>query len=324
MRYVLGIESGRAGVTAVVADTTGRLLGSGYSCVNSWTGPGSLEEASRAMTEAIRAAQVRADLENAHFLVACVNARLHHAELAAQASGSAAVVIRRTAAQAAFYSTTLGHPGVVVLAGRSALAYGVDLEGREASAGGWSLGTGDAGSGGWIGLKALNACCRASDGIGKPTQILPLLLQHLEAPDLRHVQASLPGRQPLADEVADLAEVVYRAALSGDATARSILREAGKELALTVSAVLQRLDLSQKPVMIGTSGGVFRSGRLVLRTFREVIKRIAPLATIAPAQVPPAVAAAVMAVEEAGGQLNGDIRANILSTLPRLGSVRHA
>ncbi len=324
MRYVLGIESGRAGVTAVVADTTGCLLGSGYSCVNSWTGPGALAETTRAMAEAIHVAKVRADLENGQFLVACLSARLHQTALAAQASDSASVVIHRTQAQTVFYSTTLGHPGVVVVAGRSALAYGVDQEGRDASAGGWSLGTGDPGGGYWIGLKALNACCRTSDGIGRPTQILPLLLHHLEAQDLRQVQASsLHGRQPVSDEISGLAEIVYRAALSGDAIALSILREAGKELALTVSAVLERLDLLKTPVMIGTAGGIFRSGRLVLRTFREVVKRKAPLATIVPAQVPPAVAAAVMAVEEAEGPLNGEMRSNILYTLPRLGSVRH-
>src|SRR5262249_31362336 len=158
----------------------------------------------------------------------------------------------------ALYSVTFGRPGVVVIGGTGAAAYGTTLEGQEAKAGGWGYLLGDEGSGYWIALRALNACCRASDGLMAPTQMASLILQHLDVPDLHHVHKKVYSGALSRPDIAALSALVGRAAVQGDATARAILRDAGRELAQIVNAVIRQLCLEGRPVTVGTVGGVFR------------------------------------------------------------------
>ena len=65
-----------------------------------------------------------------------------------------------------------GHPfGVVCVAGTGSIAFGVNRAGERARAGGWGHLLGDEGSGYAIGLEALRAVCRASDGRGPQTAL---------------------------------------------------------------------------------------------------------------------------------------------------------
>jgi N-acetylglucosamine kinase len=209
-----------------------------------------------------------------------------------------------------------------VVSGIGAAAYGVNALGQQASAGGWGYIIGDEGGGYWIALRALNACCRADDGIAAPTQILPLLLQHLELADIQEICHCIYACNPSRRDVAAMSEVVGRAAVAGDATARRILREAGKELALIVNACIVRLGLDQGAVTIGTVGGVFRAGRFVLRSFREAVKRVAPAASIVPCAVPPAVGAVLIALEDIDLPIADGVLTNVQATLPRLGPLK--
>ena len=112
------------------------------------------------------------------------------------------------------------------------------------------------------------------------------------------------------------------AAAQGDATARHILHEAGKELALCVNAVIKRLCMEHEPVTVGTVGGVFRAGRAVLRSFRERVKQVAPQASIMSARVPTAVGAVLMALESIDVPVHDELLLNVESALPRLGPMK--
>jgi N-acetylglucosamine kinase-like BadF-type ATPase len=325
MRYVLGVDGGQTSTTAVIADEAGCLLGIGHGGpANHIHEPGGIERIQQSLTDAIRGAVTMADLDNARITAACLG--MTGGSKAMEAVCAPVVptdcLIFGMDTRIAFYSVTFGYPGVVVIAGTGAATYGLNAAGEEAQAGGWGYLLGDEGSGYWIALHALNACCRAQDGIAPPTQLLPLFLQHLEAPDLKHIHHRLYSGKMARPDVAALSEVVGRAAAQGDATARRILREAGKELALVVSAVLVKLKLESEPVVVGTVGGVFRAGRLVLRTFREVVKRVAPEAAIQPARVPAAVGAALMALEGIGVYSDADLLCKVEATLPRLGIIK--
>jgi N-acetylglucosamine kinase-like BadF-type ATPase len=325
MRYVIGVDGGQTSTTAVIADETGCLLGIGQGGpANHIHEPGGVERVRRAVTDAIRGAVTMADLENARIAAACLGMTGGSAAMEAVCAPvvPADQMILAQDTRIALYSVTFGRPGAVVIAGTGASAYGRNRQDEEALAGGWGYLLGDEGSGYWIALRALNACCRAADGIGPTTQLLPLLLQHLEAPDLQSIHKQVYSGKMARPDIAALSAVVGRAAAQGDSTARRILHDAGKELALIGTAVLRKLRWEQEPVMVGTVGGVFRAGRMVLRTFREVVKRTTPEVVIVPSRVPSAVGAVLLALEEIGVPMQDTLLTRVETTLPHLGAMK--
>lgn len=325
MRYVIGVDGGQTSTTAIIADETGCLLGIGHGGpANHIHESGGVERVRRSLSDAIRAARRMADLENARIAAACLGMTGGSAEMEAICEPVVPTdcLTLGQDTRIALYSVTFGRPGAVVIAGTGAAAYGLNNAGDEASAGGWGYLMGDEGSGYWIAVRALNACCRAADGLEPATQILPLLLQHFEYTDLKQIHRRVYSGDMARPDLAALSEIVGRAAAQGDAMARRILREAGKELAQIVVAVLKRLNLCDVPVTVGTVGGVFRAGRLVLRPFREAVYRDAPAADIIPSRVPSAVGAALMALEEIGVPATDGLLAQVQATLPRIGPVK--
>lgn len=325
MRYVIGVDGGQTSTTAVIADETGHLLGIGHGGpANHIHEIGGVERIRRSLSDAVRDAIVMADLQNARITAACLGMTGSSEEV----EGICTPVIpadRLIFGQdtlIALYAVTFGRPGVVIIAGTGSAAYGVNLRGETAHAGGWGYLLGDEGSGYWIALQALNACCRAGDGIAPPTQLQSMLLKRLEAQDLQEVHTLVYSGRLSRPDLAILAETVALAAAQGDATARRILREAGKELALCANAVVQRLQMQTEPVMVGTVGGVFRAGRSVLRSFREGVKTVAPQAAIVAPRVPAAVAAAIMALEAISVPVQDGLLSNVQTALSRLGPVK--
>jgi N-acetylglucosamine kinase-like BadF-type ATPase len=222
----------------------------------------------------------------------------------------------------ALYSVTFGRPGVAVIGGTGSAALGLNNDGQSVSAGGWGYLMGDEGSGYWIALHGLNACCRALDGMSPPTQILPLLLQQMQASDISQVHRQIYSGRMGRPDIAALSEVVGRAAGCGDTVARRILHNAGKELAQLVTSCIRRLHMEDEEVVVGTVGGVFRAGRLVLRSFREVVGRTAPKAIVTAPQVPAAVGAVLMALEDIGIEPGEAVLENVRKSLVKLGPVK--
>ncbi len=325
MRYVIGVDGGQTSTTAVIADETGCLLGIGHGGpANHIHEPGGVERVQRSLTDAIRGAVFMADLQNARIAAACLGMTGSSEQMERVCTPVVPTerLIFGHDTRIALYSVTFGRPGVVIIAGTGAAAYGINQYGEQAQSGGWGYLLGDEGSAYWIAVRALNACCRSSDGLNPPTQMTALLLRHLELEDLHQVHARIYSGRMARPDLAALAEIVSLAAAQGDAPARHILREAGKELALAVNAVIHRLHLEAEPITVGTVGGVFRAGRAVLRPFRERVKQVAPHAAIMPARVPAAVGATLMALETIDVSINDQLLANVQLALPRLGSVK--
>src|SRR5262245_14757008 len=80
-------------------------------------------------------------------------------------------------------------PGIVIVSGTGAIAYGRNRRGEASRASGWGYVLGDEGSGYWIGRLALRAVVRHADGRGRATSLTPRLLTHFgaaRAADLIH------------------------------------------------------------------------------------------------------------------------------------------
>jgi N-acetylglucosamine kinase-like BadF-type ATPase len=327
MRYVIGVDAGPAGTTAVLVDASGHLLGAGQggSAVLERDEAGA-QRVRRALGDAILGAITMADLENARISAACISMAGDPEELECMCAPvvPADHFTVGSLTHIALNTVSLGAPGVVVVADVGAEAYGVNLAHESAAAGGWGQAQGDEGSAYWIALRALNACCKDRDRTGPSTQILPLLLQHLEAHSLEHIHRRINTGMMSRTEIAALIEIVSLAAAQGDPTARRLLREAGKELGLMVAALMPRLKMADDAVTVGTVGGVFRAGRLVLRTFREVVQARAPRCNIIGPQAPNCVGAAITAMEDIGIEIHEGMVSSILNTLPRIQSVKNA
>lgn len=321
MRYVIGVDGAPTGTVAVVADECGNLLGSGHGgSANTLHETGGAERLRHSVSEAIKAAITSADLQNARIAAACLGISGDAEELECICAPVVPTdrLLIGLPSHIAFNAVTLGQPGVVIVADTGMEAYGRNRGKESRSAGGWGHLLGDEGSEYWIAVRALNACCRAQDRTGPETQLHSLLLKHLEADSLKHVQHRIHSGMMARTDIAGLAEIVVLAAAQGDVTARRLLREAGKELGLTAIALLRQLQMHEETVTVGTVGGVFRAGRSVLRSFREVVQRTAPQAAITGLRAPLCVGAALLAFDRIGVSTSEKMLGNIVATLPKL------
>lgn len=139
--------------------------------------------------------------------------------------------------------------GVLVLAGTGSVALAIDRTGKTARAGGWGYLLGDEGGGHWLGMEALRAVMRASDGRGMQTQLSSRVLDVLDLTDVQAITLWLyRAEAPRTREVAQLAPLVCEVADAGDTVAQSIVNQAADELALLCRAVIDRVGLENPPI----------------------------------------------------------------------------
>jgi N-acetylglucosamine kinase-like BadF-type ATPase len=214
----------------------------------------------------------------------------------------------------ALSGASLLQPGVIVIAGTGAITYGQLADGRNARADGWGYLIGDEGSAYEIGCSALKAIYRALDGRGQLTILSDRILEHFKMSDLREVHRAIYGLEITRPQIAGLASVVGKAAAAGDDVARGLLDKAGRSLAESVLAVIERLGVAETVIMVYTTGGVFRAGDYVLKPFREALASQAII--VREAAFSPVVGALFMALNDAGTALTPEVIELIQMTLP--------
>lgn len=191
-------------------------------------------------------------------------------------------------------------PGIVLIAGTGAIAFGRGTDGTEARAGGWGPVIGDEGSGYAIAQRGLTAVVRSLDGRGPTTRIRDLLFasEGMSSPDelLHRIYRTDGG----AGDVAAYFPLVMAAAKEGDAVALAILAEAGEELSLAVVTVIRKLRLEREAFDVAAVGGVFSAGDLILGPLREKIRAVAPGARLHPPVYAPEIGAVRLALARAG------------------------
>lgn len=194
-------------------------------------------------------------------------------------------------------------PGVVLIAGTGAIAFGRGKDGAEARAGGWGPLLGDEGSGYAIARQGLAAVVRELDGRGPKTEIRRLLFEsergiHTLEELLSKVYRSEGG----AGDVAAYFPLVLSAAKGGDGEARRILGEAGRELALAAITVIRKLHLEAEAFPVSTVGGVFAAGDILLGPLAAALHAVAPGARLGPPAFPPEMGAIRLARARAGAR----------------------
>jgi N-acetylglucosamine kinase-like BadF-type ATPase len=150
-------------------------------------------------------------------------------------------------------AATRGEPGVVIISGGGAVAYGRNEEGASLRVGGWGHVLGDEGSGYWIGLQAIKAALGSWSGVSGKTQLEEPVMQTFDAStDLDLINKVYSGEASDAD-IAKLVPLVVAQAQGGDKVSDDILDRAAHHLARIAAAALE--SLGELPVHL--SGGVF-------------------------------------------------------------------
>ena len=165
-------------------------------------------------------------------------------------------------------------PGINIVAGTGAIAFGKDSHGKTARSGGWSEFFGDEGSCYWVGRKVMELFSKQSDGRMPRDELYATVRRELSLKDdfsfIDLIHSEYAGYRK---QVASLQFLAEKAALAGSVSARALYGEAVRELLLLVTSIRDQLDFSEKPFSVSYTGGLFRAGELVMPHFsREVEK----------------------------------------------------
>ena len=164
-------------------------------------------------------------------------------------------------------------PGINVVAGTGAIAFGKDENGTTARSGGWSEFFGDEGSCYWMGRKVMELFSKQSDMRMPRDELYDTVRGELGLKsdfyfiDLMHGEF-ITNR----DRVAELQLLAKKAALTGSPSAIALYSSAAEELCLLVTAINEKLSFSKRPFLVSYSGGLFKTGELVLPQFTKGVE----------------------------------------------------
>jgi N-acetylglucosamine kinase-like BadF-type ATPase len=268
--YFLGVDGGQSSTTAVVGDENGRILGwaTAGPC-NHASGAEAIAKFRRVIGECLSRALSAANLaREQRFRAACLGMSGGPEDKAALLEEMVATdrLVLTHDAEIALAGALNGAPGVIVIAGTGAIAFGRNEQGETARVAGWGHIFGDEGSAFDIVRQALRAVLREQEGWGPRTALTPALLEATEAMDahdLLHLWYTLEWPR---SRVATLAPLVSRIAEEGDPTAAGIIESAARSLALLAASVRTQLfpENGELP-FVSWTGGVFRSPMLLSR-----------------------------------------------------------
>ena len=156
--------------------------------------------------------------------------------------------------------------GVSLICGQGVNAAGIAPDGRTARLAALGDISGDWGGGHDIGTAALGAAVRARDGRGPRTTLEKLVPARFGVARPIDVTRRIEAGTLAHGRLAELSPVVFAAAGSGDAVARSILDRQADELIAMARAIIVRLHLTR----LGSDG---RPGRRRVRVARRDVRR---------------------------------------------------
>jgi N-acetylglucosamine kinase-like BadF-type ATPase len=184
--------------------------------------------------------------------------------------------------------------GIILLAGTGSAAFGRDANGHTARVGGRGPWFSDEGSAFDIGRRAFAAVTRAEERRAPETALSRRLFPWHQAQNwdslLERVAKNpddvFPQTFPLVAQLAD----------KGDAVCREILSAAASSLAELAGCVVNDLGWRDREARIAKVGGVYNRSQYLDAAIESELKKVAPAAHLVLLEIPPADAAARMAI----------------------------
>ncbi len=299
---VLGVDGGGTKTSCVAVDRQGKVVGQGRAASSNRNSVGDDQARAnlyQAMAEALQQATGHAQAVMAICLgMAGVDRAPERALVTSwveQRLPGVPILLYNDALIALAAGAAGDLYGVVVISGTGMIVYGVNQAGKQQRAGGWGALLGDHGSGYAIAIAALTAIANATDNLGPPTALQPLLLDHLH---VATPQALIGWAYSdiTWSRFAALAALVVQCATAGDTVAQQIIEQAAIDLAAAVAAVAQGLDMANEAFPLVQAGGNLRPGLLSDRLGAH-LTLIVPQASLIYPQIEPALGAALLALK---------------------------
>lgn len=272
MSYYLGIDGGGTKTLAVIRDADGRECGRGAG------GPGNIafhDEATvlRSVRAAVEEARRASGLPDAGFAAVCAGMAGYSVEPRRAAFEAA---LRQEVAAAryrvepdyviAYWGASEGEPGVVIIAGTGAVAYGRNAEGVSYKEDGFGYLLGDRGSGFNLGLYALRYTLDRMQQ-NRSDALTEAVRAHTGARIQNEILQWLYGEFSTA-RVAGLAPVVGELAEAGVPAARTLVAEMARRLRHTALSVRHALWLPRN-APVYPLGGLWQLGPFFRAEFAE-------------------------------------------------------
>lgn len=166
----------------------------------------------------------------------------------------------------------LFRPGINIISGTGAIAFGVNQEGKTARSSGWGAGY-DEGSCTWHGRKLVEAYTKQADGRMGRTRLYDMFREYFAIKtDDEHFVVTLNRKIVQTGKFAELQMLLKEIYDAGDPVARKIYEEGARELWLSVEAVARKLELLGTHFPISYSGGLFKSGDRILEPFGQLVE----------------------------------------------------
>jgi len=196
----------------------------------------------------------------------------------------------------AFKSGADKKEGIVLIAGTGCVAHGWKGK-KEHKASGWGW-LADEGSAFWVGQKIFQAVLKNLDGRGPKTLLTDFVFRKFKTKkqnlNLSNQKIYSPNFIEAVSSFSSIGNIVAR---KRDKSAKKILIEAGKELALSVKAVAEKLNFSKQKFPLVLVGSLLKS-KIVLDTLKMEIKRFTPGAEFIIPKKEPVAGAVKMAIEK--------------------------
>lgn len=187
-------------------------------------------------------------------------------------------------------------PGINLIGGTGAMGFGKDQLGNERRVGGWGHNCGDEGSAYWLGKQLLSLFGKEADGREEKTALYDLVRQKFSLRDDFELISMVSNKlQMKREKIAELALLVYQAAVAGDPKAIALYEEAAYEYGLIVKALLNQLEFDpMERVFVSYTGGVFMAGDYILKPLAQLL--IAWPVILIPPRLQPVTGAALYAL----------------------------
>ena len=314
MAVVLGMEGGGDHSHAVVADTSGSVLGVGINDdASNWEDVG-IQAAAEAIRSCVRealaaAGAVPADVSAGVFAVGGIDFPMD-AERYSGVPAALGLAEPWAIVNDAFAALRAGcdRPyGVVVLSGNGSVVVGRNPQGEEARSLGLGPLFGDGGSASDVSDAAVTAVAEAYTGRGSSTLLSDAVCARVGASSpIEFLDGAARGRV----DVASFAPDVWNAARAGDAVAEGIISDAGRELGRSAAHVIGRLGMTDLPFDLVLAGAMFHEeGPWLVDAVLREIEPVATAATPRPLRDPSVVGAVLMAIELCGNPAPEDVHA---------------
>jgi len=312
MEVILAIDGGGSRTRCLAINREAKVLGAGESgASNHLLVDKKIVKTS--LDEAIKTALPQANLKRSN--VVCVSAGLAGVDF----DGSGADEMKELFRELGFTNTVIvgdmvtahagalgGQAGVLALAGTGSSILGIGADSTHVKVGGWGPIYGDEGSAYGIAQNCLRAAARSYDGHGDKTALLNAITSALGLKNFSETVRRVYVEKMESREIAELCRPAYEVAEKGDEEAIKIFLKAGDELAESVAAALQRLDLTETKAKVSYQGSVLESCVLVREKFAESLKKDFPKVEIVPPRFKPVVGAFLIGCKAAGWTLDKD------------------